>query len=93
VSNWKFKPDDRVSWETSGHGSNKRSGVIKQCLPAGEAADFPLSPGILPISQVDRYVVETPRLGKNGPVSTGKMDIMAPNRWQLEKNAVLEANS
>lgn len=87
MSNWKFKPDDRVTWETTGHGSNKRSGVIRQCLPAGQPLEG------LPTSQVDRYVVETPKLGKNGPVKTGKMVIMTPNRWNLEKNAVLEAVS
>jgi hypothetical protein len=84
VSNWKFKPDDRVSWETTGHGNNQRSGVIKQCLPAGQPLEG------FSTSQVDRYVVETPKLGKHGPVKTGKLIIMTPNRWNLEKNAVLE---
>ena len=83
MKEWKFKPGDRVSWETTGHGNNKRRGVIMQCLPSLQSLDG------FPASQVDRYVVETPKLGKNGPVKSGKMVVMTPNRWNLEKNAML----
>jgi uncharacterized protein (DUF1499 family) len=88
---WKYKVGDHVEYETTGNGSHRRLSKIVELLPAMAIAqrDSELVQASMQ-SKLDRYVVETPRLNRNGqPVKSGATCVMAPTRAFVEARAVL----
>jgi hypothetical protein len=94
MNDWKFKIGAKGIYQTQGTGTIARRIEIIGICPAGvsitlailNAARVPaLKRGVFDVSNVDRYIVQTPKLTAKGDVSkTGKFEMMSPVRYTFD---------